>query len=112
MAETGVRRILVLSSQGVGDSRLGPIARMGASVVLRRSLADKHVMEQQLAATDLEWTAVRPGLLTNGAARGTWRAADDGSLTGGMIGRADVAAFMLLQLTSTEWLRRRPVLVW
>jgi hypothetical protein len=38
--------------------------------------------------------------------------ADDGSLRGmGKIPRADVAAFMLAQLKSATWLRRRPVIV-
>ena len=68
-------------------------------------------MEDMIAASDLDWIVVRPGLLTNGKLRGACRAADDNSLVGGTIGRADVAAFMLKQIESREWLRRRPVLV-
>jgi putative NADH-flavin reductase len=111
MAATGVRRLVAMSSLGVGDSRLGGIARLGA-VVLRRSLADKQRMEDELAATALDWIVVRPGMLTGGAPRGGWRTATDGSLTGGRIARADVAAFMLQQLAAETWLRQRPVLVW
>jgi hypothetical protein len=55
---------------------------------------------------------VRIGLLTDEPARGTWRAADDGSIRGmGKVARADVAAFMLAQLENETWVRRRPVLM-
>jgi putative NADH-flavin reductase len=112
MAATGVKRLVAMSSQGVGDSRLGTIVGPVASVVIRKSLRDKGMMEEQLSTTTLDWVCVRPGLLTNGAARGKWRAVDDGSLVGGKISRADVAAFMLAQLADDRWVRRRPVLVW
>jgi hypothetical protein len=69
-------------------------------------------MERALAATDLAWTVVRVGLLTDAAARGAWRAADDDSMRGiGKIARADVAAFMLAQLASDAWVRRAPALM-
>ncbi|HUS33376.1 MAG TPA: NAD(P)H-binding protein [Kofleriaceae bacterium] len=61
---------------------------------------------------DQDWIFVRPGFMTSGKPRGKWRAADDGSIVGGMICRADVATFMLQQIESTQWLRRRPVVVW
>jgi uncharacterized protein YbjT (DUF2867 family) len=110
MAAAGVKRIVVCSSQGTGDSKVGPLARLPAAIFLRNAFRDKGVMETELAATALDWIVVRPGLLTNGKPRGTWRAAE--GLVGGKIGRADVAAFMLQQLASDEWLRKRPVLVW
>jgi putative NADH-flavin reductase len=112
MKQGGVRRLIAMSSQGVGDSRLGPVARVMAALVIRKSLRDKRVMEDQLAASDVDWIVVRPGLLTNGKPRGRWRTAVDNSIRGGFIARADVAAFMLQQLDSTEWLKQRPVLVW
>ena len=70
-------------------------------------------MERHLAATDLDWTVVRVGMLTDGAARGTFRAADDRTIRGlGRIARSDVADFMLAQLDSSTWLRRKPVIVY
>jgi uncharacterized protein YbjT (DUF2867 family) len=80
--------------------------------VLRSEVADKEAMERQLAASGLDWTVVRVGPLRDDPGRGAWLAADDGSIVGmRSIARADVAAFMLAQLASEEWLRRRPVLV-
>ncbi len=112
MAVAGVKRLIVLSTQGIGDSTLGPLAKVGAAIVLRRAFADKLVMEGELESGALDWTAVRPGLLTNGKPRGAWRTCIDNSIHGGKIARADVAAFVLQQLASDEWLRKHPVIVY
>ena len=111
MQAAGVRRIIVMSSLGVGEPKAGLVVRLGGALLLRKSFRDKHAMETLLAGSDLDWIAVRPGFLTNGKPRGAWRVADDGSLKNGRISRADTAAFMLQQLVSPEWVRRRPVLV-
>jgi len=115
MHALAVHRIVAVSTFGAGDSRLqvGWLARtLLFGAVLRSEVADKEAMEGQLAASGLDWTAVRVGPLRDDPGRGAWHAADDGSIVGmRSIARADVAAFMLAQLASEEWLRRRPVLV-
>ncbi|HEX5061004.1 MAG TPA: NAD(P)H-binding protein [Kofleriaceae bacterium] len=114
MQSAGMKRIVAMSSLGVGEKteyRGGFVIRLGGWLVLRKAFRDKLAMERSLAQTDLEWIVVRPGFLTDSKPRGKWRVADDTSLSGGMISRADTAAFMLQQLTSNEWLRKRPVLV-
>ncbi|HSV54819.1 MAG TPA: SDR family oxidoreductase [Burkholderiaceae bacterium] len=116
MARHGVRRIVALSTFGAGNTRphVGWLARsLLFGLVLRSEVADKEAMETELSATDLEWIVVRIGRLTDEPARGTWRAADDGSIQGmGKIARADVAAFMLGQLEANAWLRRKPVVMY
>lgn len=116
MAKHGVRRIVAISTFGAGTSRaqVGWLARnVLFGLILRSEVADKEAMERELAATDLEWTAVRVGLLTDAAGRGSWRAADDDSIRGmGKIARSDVAKFMLDQLTSDVWVRRTPALMY
>jgi uncharacterized protein YbjT (DUF2867 family) len=115
MARQGVRRVLAISTFGAGDSRpqVGWLARhLVFGLVLRSEVADKEAMEAQLSGSQLEWTVVRVGLLTDEPPRGRWRAADDGSIRGmGKIARADVAAFMLAQIRSHDWVRRRPVIM-
>jgi putative NADH-flavin reductase len=115
MAKHGVRRLVAISTFGAGDTRphVGWLARLLLfGVILRSEVADKEAMERELSATDLDWTVVRVGLLTDKPARGTWRAADDASIRGmGNISRADVAAFMLAQLDGKAWFRRRPVVM-
>ena len=116
MAQHGVRRIVTISTFGAGDTRpqvdwLPRLLLFG--VILRSEVADKEAMEQALAATGLDWIVVRVGVLADGPARGTFRVTDDRSIRGmGKIGRADVAAFMLRQLTSDAWVRRRPVVMY
>ena len=116
MERNGVRRIVAISTFGAGDTRphVGWVARsLLFGLVLRSEVADKEAMELQLSTSNLDWTVVRVGLLIDGPARGIWRAADDGSIRGmGKITRADVAAFMLAQVESEVWLRRRPVIMY
>ena len=70
-------------------------------------------MERHLSATDLDWTVIRVGTLTNEAPRETFRVADDRSIRGmGKIARSDVVDFMLTQLETDTWLRRKPVIVY
>lgn len=110
MRDTGVRRVIAMSSQGVGNARFSVLGSI-AALAIRREIADKKRMEDLLAESDVDWTVVRPGILTNSAPRGRWRVADDGSIVGGTIPRADVAAFMLHELRAGEWRRRSPTLV-
>jgi uncharacterized protein YbjT (DUF2867 family) len=68
---------------------------------------DKVRQEAVIRASNLAWTIVRPGMLTNGPARGRYR---HGPHVGHWlwtvrISRADVAAFMLDQLTDRRYVR-------
>lgn len=58
----------------------------------------------------LDWTIVRPGQLTNGSKRGIYRhGLDIGSwFLSVSISRADVADFMLKQLTDNSYMRKTP----
>ena len=116
MVKHGVRRIVAISTFGAGETRaqvdwFPRIVLFG--LVLRSEVADKEAMEIQLAASEALWTVVRVGVLTDEPPRGNWRAADDGSIRGmGRIARADVAGFMLAQLDSEVWVRRKPVIMY
>ncbi len=115
MTQHGVRRIVAISTNGAGETR----AHVGWFVrnvvfrfILDGEVADKEAMERVLEVSDLDWTVVRIGMLSDGAGTGLWRAADDGTICEmGKIARADVAAFMVRELASDAWLRRKPVLV-
>ena len=59
----------------------------------------------------LDWTLVRPGRLTNRPGTGNYRVTPRYRPHGGInIPRADVASFMLDQLTDTHWSRQTPTL--
>jgi putative NADH-flavin reductase len=116
MKRHGVRRVVAISTFGAGNTRplVGRVPRtLLFGLILRSEVVDKEAMEDLLSATDLDWTVVRVGILGDAPARHVWRAADDDSIRGmGKIARADVAEFMLAQLASDAWLRRRPALMY
>ena len=101
MNDEGVRRIVVQSSYGVGDS-YGTmpfvLRHLVVPLILKQALADHEQQEALLAESGLDWTAIRPGGLTHEKARGGVRlAAGDGSSGSlGRVARADVAAMLLL----------------
>ncbi len=73
-----VRRLVCTSALGVGETRsqLGPVFNLVLiPLLLRHSFADKERLEAWIRASDTEWTIVRPGVLTNGPARGRYRTA-------------------------------------
>ena len=99
LQDAGVRRLIVQSSLGVGDSMQlmpGP-ARLFARVVMAIALADHAEQEAVVAESGLDWTVVRPGGLSSGPATGDYLAQEsaDGRPMKGMIARADVAAHIV-----------------
>ena len=99
MRLAGVRRLIVQSSLGVGDSlELMPApARVFARTVLASALADHAEQEAAGAASGLDWTVVRPGGLSDGPATGAYVAQEttEGRPMKGRISRADVAAHIV-----------------
>jgi uncharacterized protein YbjT (DUF2867 family) len=84
---TGVRRYLMISSMGAGDPAAGGEA-------MRPYLEAKAEADAALAASDLDWTIVRPGRLTDDP--GTGRIEIAASLgRSGEITRDDVAAVLV-----------------
>jgi len=100
MAQAGVRRMILMSSFGVGESlRDAPlIPGIMFRVLLSDIFADKKSAEDQLRGSGLDWTIVHPVLLTNGPLTGRYRAAERLELRGmPKISRADVAHFILAE---------------
>jgi uncharacterized protein YbjT (DUF2867 family) len=116
MTRSGVRRLVCVSALGVGDSRgHGGFVfdRLFQPLLLGQAYKDKDGQEAAIRASSLDWVIVRPGMLTDDPAQGSVRAVTDlEGVNGGKIARADVARFVLDQLTTDTWLRRTPVLVW
>jgi uncharacterized protein YbjT (DUF2867 family) len=100
MERHGVRRFICETSLGVGNSygRLGLYYTVFvAPFILPFYYWDKARQEAAVRASGLEWTIVRPGVLTNGPKRGRYRVGDKVGnwIWSVRISRADVAHFML-----------------
>jgi putative NADH-flavin reductase len=113
MEKLGVKRLIVESSLGVGDSQgqLGPMHNWFVMpFLLRNVFADKETQESLVRASGLDWVIVRPAILTNGPRTGRYKAgfAPNNQSIKRKISRADTAEFMLKQLTDDTYLRRTP----
>lgn len=120
MKRHGVRRLIVLGASGAIEStlkRLPPLTRFlfrtVMATVLKKPFKAQRSMQQLIRASDTDWTIVQPPRLVNELRTGKIRVDADALPEKGLrIARADVAAFMLAQLTSTEWVRREPCIAW
>jgi putative NADH-flavin reductase len=113
METHGVQRFVCETALGIGDSA----GRMGVyytffviPIILPFYFWDKTRQERLIAASGASWVVVRPGALTNGAKRGRYRHGRDvGSFLWTVrISRADVADFMLNQMTDNTYLGTAP----
>ena len=120
MEAAGVRRLVVVSAAPVGtiasprrpqppkhDPGDGFVMRHLLSPLITVALRDLYVdlarMEDTLADSGLDWTAVRPPRLTNGPETGAYRTASGRNLRRGLtVSRADVAHLMLAALGQPE----------
>ena len=113
MEQHGVRRLIIVSANGVGDTRRHAplLPRLMYRLLLTDIFADKKAGEDIVRASSLDWTIAYPTLLTNGPRTGNYRAAERLELKGfPKISRADVADFVLRQLDDRAFLKKRAVL--
>ena len=110
MQTHGVRRLIAITSLGVGDSRgqLNPVFRILMDLTLKTIMHAKAEQEELIKASGLDWTIVRPGGLTDGPHTGTYRSGLDPTIKGGRVSRADVADFVLKQLSDQTYLHQTP----
>ena len=112
-----VSRLVCETAMGLGSSagRLGLLGTFfTVPVVLPFYFWDKLRQEQIIAASDVDWVIVRPGVLTNAKPRGHYRHGRDlgNFLLTNRIARADVADFMLKQLTNDNYLGTAVSVCW
>ena len=116
MEKHKVKRLICITSMGVNDSRF----RLGLyytlfviPVILLFYFLDKEKQERIIRQSSLDWTIVRPGQLTNGKKRTTYR---HGSKLGSyiftkMVSRADVAHFILQEVKNDKYIKKSPSII-
>ena len=113
MNKQGVRRLVCISGIGVGDSK-GHVGflydRIIRPFVVKNIYDNKERQEEAIKQSNLDWVIVRPARLTDEPAKGEYSVYLGGSYTAKTISRADVAAFMLAQLTDDTYVRKTPVI--
>jgi uncharacterized protein YbjT (DUF2867 family) len=113
MKSEGVRRLIVTSMMGIGDSRAqAPFwyKFLLMPTFLHGSTADKTNMEAIVRASGLEYVITRPPILKDDPATGSAKIIGAGE-TGHAITRADLASFLVDQLSTDANLGRAVTVV-
>ena len=111
MNNNGVKRFICITSLGINDSKfkLGLYYTLFTiPLILFFYFLDKSKQEKLIMKSNLDWTIIRPGQLTNGKKRTDYKydtKAGHYILTK-MISRASVAHFMLKNLENNLYLHK------
>jgi len=98
MKDSDTKRLVAVTGFGAGRSRsaMSSIERLGLKAILGRPYADKNQQEQMIMESGVDWTIVRPVILTNGAKSHALRVLRDPSTwRNGLVSRRDVAHYLV-----------------
>ena len=113
MEKHGVWRLVCITGIGTGESK-GHSGFLYDKIILpfvvKNVYEDKDRQEEAIKQSNLDWVIVRPARLTDEPAKGEYRVFLGGSYRAETISRADVAAFMLAQLTDDTYVHKMPVI--
>src|SRR6476619_2766910 len=115
MKTVGVKRLIIVTGLGAGESRghggfLYDVVFF--PLLLKRVYDDKDVQEWIVRSSGLDWTIVRPGLLKDRPATGSYRVlAAPRDWRFGAISRADVADFLVRQVDDRALIGTTPLLI-
>jgi len=108
--QASVERLVYMSFIGVSESRhaAGFLLKRLATTMLRQEVADHEIKEAAIVESFVDWTIVRAPMLTNGRLTASYRVGEDirASSPLPLMSRADVADFMLRQLTDQSFIRK------
>ena len=115
MKSSGVKRLICQTTLGAGDSE-GNLNFFWKHIMfgwfLKEAYEDHQLQEQYIRESELDWTIVRPAAFTNGKITGKYRhgfTSNEKKLKL-KISRPDVALFMLMQLSTADYVRKTPAL--
>ncbi len=114
MAARGLRRIVLTAGAGVSTAGDSPTAIDFAIGYILKAAARNVYRDMQstvdiVRASGLDWTVIRAPMLTDQPASGNLRVGMLGDDIGMRLSRQDLAAFILKQVESTEYLHQSPV---
>jgi uncharacterized protein YbjT (DUF2867 family) len=115
MKRHAIRRLVAVTGFGAGDSHdaIGLLQMVPFRVMLGRAYDDKDIQERLIKNSGLDWTIVRPGILTNSPRGVRYRVLEKPSQwRNGVISRADVADFIVRSIGDDDLIHKDPVLVW
>lgn len=114
MEKYGVRRLVSLTGAGVDAPEDRPklinhIIKFALKTLSGPVLQDALGHVEVIKGSDLDWVIVRGPMLTEGPGTNNYRVGWVGVNTSARISRADLADFMLKQVTDNTYLRKLPM---
>jgi len=115
MKKQAVRRLIISAGAGVGDPNDAPklfnhVMNFLLKVMAKNVLADMSKVVEMVRTSDREWTVVRLPMLTDDPKTGNVKVGYVGKGMGSRIARADIADFMLAQLSDKTYVRKSPAI--
>ncbi len=114
MKQAGVDKLVAVTGFGAGDSHdaINIMQRLPFRLIFKNAYDDKSIQEELIAASELEWLIVRPGVLMNCSSSGNYKVLTRSSeWRNGIVGRADVADFIVKRIETNALNREKPVII-
>lgn len=114
MQQQGVRRLISLTGAGVPAPQDQPglldhLIKLALKTLSGNVLRDAESHAALIRNAPLDWTIVRAPMLTDGPPSGAYRVGWVGVNAGPRVARADVADFLLKQLSDPAYVNQAPV---
>ena len=109
MRAEGVKRLVVLSAFGTGESRRAMsflIQKVVVDWILKLPFQDHERQEKMVRESGLDWVIARPGRLTNGVGQKRYQKKATLEKVPASIARADVADFLVEAAEGNTWVQK------
>jgi putative NADH-flavin reductase len=108
MRKHGVRRLVVQTSYGVGETRHGLrlLDRLFFALLLKPQIADTETQNAKVVASDLDWVLVQPVHLTDDDDDEMPFLSTEGETAKMKVSRASVARFLARAVTSPDYVHK------
>jgi uncharacterized protein YbjT (DUF2867 family) len=108
MRKHGVRRLVVQTTFGVGETRdrLDFVNKLFFKLLLKPQIADTEIQNEEVAASDLDWVLVQPVHLTDGAEDAPPFISTEGETRKMRLSRRSVGRFLADAVHSPAFVRK------
>ena len=113
MKNKGIQRLITVTGFGAGDSQsaINCFQKIPFNFVFGRAYNDKSLQEKIIKKSGLNWTIIRPGILTNSPLKSEYHVHQHSSdWRNGIISRAAVADYVMKILNDPDSYGTEPVL--
>ena len=114
MFSHNIKRLITVTGYGAGRSKntIGFFQRVGFEIVFGRAYRDKDKQEKLILDSGLDWTIVRPGVLTNGSKTSNYQILyEENKWKNGIVSRANVADYIIKSINEKTSYKKDPVII-